>query len=137
VLLIVGTISLSGVWALLDELVGGLLIWRFAAPLITLAAMVLVVLAVYKLVPTAPPSLRAASWPAIVAGVAIGLLTNLFSVLAPLLIGGLSGFGVIATVFGALVWLNLSYQILLLGAAWARLRRDTENERQQGIVPAA
>lgn len=137
VLLILGTISLSSVWALLDQLVGGLIIWRYAAPLVALAAMILVVLAVYTVVPTAPPSLRAASWPAIAAGVAIGLLTNLFSLLAPLLIGGLSGFGVIATVFGALVWLNLSYQILLYGAAWARLRRDREKEKQKGLLPAA
>ena len=43
--------------------------------------------------------------------------------------GGLSGFGVIATVFGALIWLNFSYQILLYGAAWARLRRDHEAEK--------
>ena len=57
---------------------------------------VLVVLAIYRLVPTAPPSLRAALPPAILAGVGIGLLTNLFGLLAPLLIGGLSGFGVIA-----------------------------------------
>lgn len=136
VLLIIGTVSLSSVWALLDQLVGGLFIWRYAAPLVALAAMVLVVLAVYLVVPTAPPSLRAASWPAIVAGIAIGLLTNVFSLLAPLLIGGLAGFGVIATVFGALVWLNLSYQILLYGAAWARLRRDREKERARGVLPA-
>jgi uncharacterized BrkB/YihY/UPF0761 family membrane protein len=137
VLLIVGTISLSSVWAILDQLVGGLFIWRYAAPLMALAATVLVVLAVYTVVPTAPPSLRAAFWPALVAGVAIGLLTNLFSLLAPLLIGGLSGFGVIATIFGALVWLNLSYQILLYGAAWARLRRDREMEKAKGLLPAA
>jgi membrane protein len=137
VALIVGTISLSGLWAILDQLVGGLFIWRYVAPLITLAAMVLVVLVVYTVVPTAPPSLRAAFWPAFVAGVAIGLLTNLFSLVAPLLIGGLAGFGVIATIFGALVWLNLSYQILLYGAAWARLRRDLEKERQKGLLPAA
>jgi uncharacterized BrkB/YihY/UPF0761 family membrane protein len=87
---------------------------------------VLVALAVYKLVPTAPPSLRAALWPAIAAGIGIGLLTDLFSVLTPLLIGSLSGLGIIATVFGALVWLNFSYQILLYGAAWARVRRDRE-----------
>jgi uncharacterized BrkB/YihY/UPF0761 family membrane protein len=36
---------------------------------------------------------------------------------------------VIATVFGALVWLNLSYQVLLFGAAWARVRRDREESR--------
>ena len=129
VTLIVGTISLSSLWALLDQLVGGLLIWRYLAPLLAVAVMVVVVLAVYLLVPTAPPSVRAASLPAIAAGVGIGLLTNVFSLLAPLLIGGLSGFGVIATVFGALVWLNFSYQILLFGAAWACLRRDRERQR--------
>lgn len=121
-----GTVSLSGVWVLLDQLVGGLLFWRYLAPALALAVMVLVVLSVYRLVPTAPPSLRAALPPAIVAGVGIGILTDVFSLLAPLLIGGLSGFGVIAAVFGALVWLNFSYQILLYGAAWARVRRDRQ-----------
>lgn len=126
--LIVGTISLSGVWVALDQLAGGLIFWRYVAPVLTLAVMVLIVLAVYCLVPTAPPSVRAALPPAFVAGLAIGILTNLFSVLAPLLIGGMAGFGVIATVFGALVWLNFSYQILLFGAAWARVRRDRERD---------
>jgi membrane protein len=126
-LLVVGiTISLSGVWALLDQLVGELVIWRYLAPLFTIAVMVLVVLLVYLVVPTAPPSVRAGLPPAILAGLGIGILTNVFSLLAPLLIGGMAGFGVIATVFGALVWLNFSYQILLYGAAWARVRRDHE-----------
>ena len=129
VALIGGTISLSGGWVARDQLGGGLFFWRYLAPSISLAVMVLVVLAVYCLVPTAPPSLRAALPPAIAAGVGIGLLTDLFSLLAPLLIGGMSGFGFIATVFGALVWLNLSYQILLYGAAWARVRRDHEAQR--------
>lgn len=125
--LIVATISLSGVWALLDQLVGGLAVWRLAAPAIAMAVMVAVALAVYRLVPTRPPGWRAALPPAIVAGIAIGLLTNLFTLIAPLLLGGLSSFGVVATVFGALVWLNFSYQILLYGAAWARIRRDRYN----------
>jgi membrane protein len=123
---IVVAISLGSIWAWLDQLVGDLVIWRYLAPLATLGVMVLVALAVYLVVPTAPPSLRAALAPAIVAGAGIGLLTTLFGLLAPLLIGSLSGFGIIATVFGALVWLNLSYQILLFGAAWARVRRDHE-----------
>jgi membrane protein len=125
-LVIVGTVSLGGLWATLDELVGELSVWRYAAPLLSLVVMVLIALVVYLVVPTAPPSLRAAFWPAVAAGFGIGLLTNLFSLLAPLLIGGMAGFGVIATVFGALVWLNFSYQILLFGAAWARVRRDRE-----------
>lgn len=129
VALIVGTISLSGIWVTLDQLVGGLFFWRYLAPALALVVMVLVVLSVYCLVPTAPPSLRAALPAAIAAGLGIGLLTDLFSLLAPLLIGGMAGFGIIATVFGALVWLNFSYQILLFGAAWARVRRDHEAER--------
>lgn len=123
-----GTVSLSGIWALLDQFVGGLFFWRYLGPAIALVVMVLVVMGVYRLVPTAPPSRRAALPPAILAGLGIGILTNLFSLLAPLLIGGMSGFGVIAAVFGALVWLNLSYQILLFGAAWARVRRDRERQ---------
>lgn len=133
--LIVGTILLSGLWTLLYQVVGELDIWRWAAPAIALAVMILVVLAVYRFVPTRPPSWRAALLPAIVAGVAIGLLTDLFSLLTPLLIGGLAGLGVIATVFGALVWLNFSYQILFYGAAWARVRRDQE-AAATGNVPA-
>lgn len=125
-----GTILLSSVWAVINQLVGDLAIWRYGVPLIALFLFVLLVLAIYLLVPTAPPSARAALPPAMVAGIAIGLLTNLFGVLAPLLIGGLSGLGVIATAFGVLIWLNLSYQILLYGAAWARLRRDREREQR-------
>jgi len=134
ILLVVGTVSLSGLFASLDRLIGGLAIWGFLVPVVALAVFVVVVLAVYLLVPTAPPSVRAAFWPAVVAGIGIGVLTNLFGVLAPFLIGGLSGFGVIATAFGALVWLNLSYQILLYGAAWATLRRSRER-RKKGLPP--
>ncbi len=124
--LIIGMVSLSSVWAFVGQLVGGMAIWGYLVPLASLAVMVVLVWCVYLFVPTLPPGPRAALPPAVLAGVAIGLLTNLFSLLAPLLIGGLSGFGLIATVFGTFVWLNLSYQILLYGAAWARLRRDRE-----------
>jgi len=127
---IVGSVVVSSVWALIGQLVGDLAVFRYIVPILALGVFVLVVLAIYRLVPTAPPSLRAATPPAIVAGIAIGLLTNLFGVLAPLLIGGLSGLGVIATAFGLLIWLNFGYQILLFGAAWARLRRDHERERR-------
>ena len=125
-LLLVGTVLLSSVWALVNQLVGQFAVWSYVVPIISLAVFVAVVLIIYLLVPTAPPSFRAALPAALVAGVGIGLLTNLFGVLAPWLIGGLSAFGVIATAFGVLISLNFSYQSLLYGAAWARLRRDRE-----------
>jgi membrane protein len=126
--LLVITILLSSVWAFINQLVGDLAVWRYAVPTIALVLFIIVVLVVYLLVPTAPPSIRAALPPAILAGVGIGLLTNLFGILAPYLIGSLAGLGVVASAFGLLIWLNFSYQMLLYGAAWARLRRDRERD---------
>jgi membrane protein len=127
--LMAGTILLSGVWAFVNQLASSFPVWTFLVPIIVLVIFVFVVLMVYLLVPTAPPSVRAGLPPAIIFGIGIGLLTNLFGVLAPLLIGGLSGLGVIATAFGVLIWLNFSFQMLLYGASWACLRRDLERER--------
>ena len=93
VLLIVGTILLSSIWAFLSQFVGGLAFWAYLGPILSLTVMVSIVLAVYLFVPTAPPSFGAAFPPAIAAGVGIGLLTNVFSLLAPWLIGGLLAFG--------------------------------------------
>jgi membrane protein len=126
VALVVGTIVLGGVWAFVQTTLAEFgPLASVLMPLISIALMTVVVLIVYRYVPTAPPSLRAALPPAIVVGIGIGLLTNLFTVLAPMLVGSLKAFGVIATVFAAFVWLNFCYQMLLYGAAWARYRRDS------------
>lgn len=131
--LVVATVLLSTIWATINDLVAGLAIYRYVVPVVLLAAFVLAVLGIFKLVPTAPPSVRAALLPAVATGIGIGLLTNLFGVLAPLLVGGLSGFGVVATAFAVLIWLNFSFQILLYGAAWARLRRDLESDKRSVV----
>lgn len=126
VALVVGTIVLGGVWAFVQTTLAEFgPLASVLMPLISIALMTVVVLIVYRYVPTAPPSLRAALPPAIVVGIGIGLLTNLFTALAPMLVGSLKAFGVIATVFAAFVWLNFCYQMLLYGAAWARYRRDS------------
>jgi membrane protein len=125
--LVLGTIVLGGVWAFLDDLLGEireLFFWQLVPPVLSILVIIVVVLIVYRLVPTAPPDLRAALPPAIVAGIGIGLLTNLFTLLAPWLIGGLTAFGLLASVFGAFIWLNFCFQMLIYGAAWARYRRD-------------
>jgi uncharacterized BrkB/YihY/UPF0761 family membrane protein len=123
--LVMGTVALGGVWALVVSSVGPLRdVLSWLLPVITIVLISAVVLATYVWVPTAPPTVRAALPPAIVAGIGIGLLTNLFAALAPLLVGGLSGLGVLTTVFAAFVWLNLCFQVLVWGAAWARYRRD-------------
>jgi membrane protein len=88
-----------------------------------------VVIIVLVVVPRNPPSRRAASWPAILGGIAIGLLTSLFGLVEPYLVGGFAGLGIIASVFAALIWLNFTFQILLYAAAWACVRRDLERAR--------
>lgn len=129
VLLVVGTILLGGLWGFLQSTLASALgdmsgVLPFFLPLLSIVILTLVVLGTYLWVPTAPPSVRAALPPAIVAGIGIGLLTNLFTLLAPLLVGGLAGLGVITTVFAAFIWLNFTFQLLLWCAAWARYRRD-------------
>lgn len=127
--LVVGAIALGGLWAylegLLDELGSELLLWLVGLAVSVLVSIV-VALIVYRFVPTAPPTVRAALLPAVVAGTGIGLLTSLFTLVAPLLVGGLQAFGVLAAIFGAFIWLNFCYQMLLYGAAWARFRRDRQ-----------
>ena len=96
---------------------------------------VLVVLGVYQLVPPRRPPLRAAVPPAIVAGLAIFLLGQLFLFAAPRIVGTAALAGPLATAFIALAWLSFSYQGLLYGAAWVRVRDDdlTGGQASRGV----
>ncbi|MFN8621586.1 MAG: YihY/virulence factor BrkB family protein [Chloroflexota bacterium] len=99
------------------------------SPLIAIVVASVVALIVYVMVPSDTPGWRAAFPAAVAAGIGIGLLTSLYTFLAPYLVGGFSALGTIAYVFGALIWFNWVFQILLYGAAWARLRRDRRHAR--------
>jgi membrane protein len=132
VLLIVGlglgAVIISSVAGIVVSLVDvpGIDLLRLLSLAITCGLAILVCEAVYVVVPRNGPSWRAAAVPALVAGIGIGLLTSLFGMLTPILIHGFAALGVIASVFAALVWFNLLFQILLYGAAWARIRRDRD-----------
>ncbi|HUG29682.1 MAG TPA: YihY/virulence factor BrkB family protein [Candidatus Limnocylindria bacterium] len=86
----------------------------------TLFAMVLV----YRIVPSPTPSWRAAIPPGITVGLALTVVARLFAFLAPKLIGAAALIGTLATVFAALAWLALSFQAILIGAAWVRDRGE-------------
>jgi membrane protein len=103
---------------------GDVAFWQVVGPALTAVAQIAAVLIVYRVVPTVPPGWKAVLLPGFVTGLAIALLTDVFTLLAPRLVGGLEAFGVLAALFGALIWLNFGFQLLLLGAAWAALRRD-------------
>jgi len=83
---------------------------------------ILAVLVVYRTLPPRMPSLRAELLPAILVGTAIVILTQVFTFLVPRLVGVAALAGSLASAFIALAWLSFSYQALLYGAAWVRIR---------------
>jgi membrane protein len=95
-----------------------------SSPPVVVLITIGVVLVVYVVVPPRSPALRAALPPAIAAGVAIFALAQLFLVAAERIVGVAALAGPLATAFIALAWLSFSFQALLYGAAWVRVRDD-------------
>ena len=89
-------------------------------------ATVLAIALVYRLVPVPAPRWRSVAVPALAVGVALTVLAQVFAFLAPRLIGAAALLGTIAAVFAALAWLALSFQALLIGAAWTADRDAAE-----------
>jgi len=97
---------------------------QLAFPLLTAAIVVLTVGVVYRVVPNTRVPVAVLLPPTLVAGLVLTGLTELLVYITPLLTGALSVFGGVAAVFAALAWLNLAFQVLLIGASWTRLRLD-------------
>lgn len=95
-----------------------------ALELLPIAATIGAVMLVYRIVPIAAPPWRAVIAPGISAGLALTVLARVFIFVAPKLIGAAAFIGTLATAFAALAWLGLSFQAILLGAAWVRDRAN-------------
>ena len=89
---------------------------------------------VYRFVPLPAPRWRSIGLPAIVVGLVLIVLARAFIFLAPRLIGAAALLGTLASVFAALAWLSLSFQALLLGAAWVSER---ELASEEPVLPDA
>jgi len=134
VIAILGAPTIAGLTSFLDvaeasgvlAIVGGTLRAAIGAipPLVTVAAIGLV----YRVVPVPSPPWRAVWLPAILVGIVLTVLVQGFVFLAPRLIGSAALLGTIAVLFAALAWFSLSFQALLIGAAWVR-------EREPGAPP--
>jgi YihY family inner membrane protein len=101
-------------------------------PGLFLAATGLVAI-IYRFVPPRSPAWAAVLVPAIVVAVVIVLLSQTFAFLAPRLVGVAALAGSLATAFIALAWLSFTFQALLYGAAWVRVRDD----RRRGAASSA
>jgi membrane protein len=98
-------------------------------PVAAMGVAFLAAIFVYVAIPPDGPTFRQAFGPAVIAGIGIGLLTSLFGWVAPLLVRQWAGLGIVGSVFVALIWFNLVFQLLLYGAALARLHRDHDRVR--------
>jgi membrane protein len=94
------------------------------ATLFPIVAAMAIMALVYQVVPLPHPPWRAAVLPGAVAGLAVAVLASLFVYIAPRLIGTAALLGTLATLFAALAWLSLTFQAILIGAAWVRERAD-------------
>jgi membrane protein len=112
---------------------------RFAVaigyPLVTVVIVIAAVALIYRLVPNLHVPWRSLAAPAIVVGIAIAALTELFVFLAPRLVGSLQVFGGFAAVFAALTWLSWAFQALLIGGAWTRERLPDADAAHPGPSP--
>ena len=105
---------------------------------VVVALGVVVVLAAYRVVPSVAPSWRAASLPAVVAGTGIVVLSQLFLFVAPRIVSAAAVAGSLATAFIALAWLSFTFQVLLFGAAWVRVRdRGVPNATSSALAAPA
>jgi membrane protein len=96
--------------------------WGLATPLLTTVVFVAAIAAVYRFVPARDVAWRSLLPPAVVIGVFLAALTQLFSYIAPRLIGSAAVYGTFIAIFAAMVWLSIGFQVLLVGAAWVRER---------------
>ena len=103
---------------------------------VLIALGIAVVVIVYRWVPPRAPSWHAIWLPGVIAGVVIVVLSQVFLFLAPRLIGAALVAGSLATAFVALAWLSFTFQVLLYGAAWVRVRDDPVAARSAGSTLA-
>jgi membrane protein len=126
--LIVAFILVAGLASVLDALAAEKV--PFAAFLARLLGSIwfliglaiLTVLMIYRLLPPKAPRWRSAAIPAVVVGLAVLVLSQVFMFLVPRLVGVAALAGTIASAFIALAWLSFTFQALLYGAAWVRVR---------------
>lgn len=98
------------------------LFWSFLTPLLTIAVFVAAIATIYRFVPARHVPWRSIALPAVVVGLLLATITQLFSYIAPRLIGAAAIYGTFIAIFAAMVWLSTAFQLLLVGAAWVRER---------------
>ena len=112
--------------ALLSIVVG------LASPVGSLLAFVAAVAVCYRYVPSEHVPWRSIRLPAVVVGLGLAVLTQVYAFIAPRLVGVAAVYGTFVALFALLAWLSIAFNLLLLGAAWTDVRKreglDLEGE---------
>lgn len=127
ILVSLGVVVTAGLfaWSLAERFIGSFLdpsLLQLLVPVVVAGVTGLALLLAFRFLPLERPSWRAAVVPAIGAGIAFAVLTEVFTFLAPYLAGTASLYGTIAAIFVLLTWLQFSAQVVLLGVAWVKIR---------------
>ncbi len=96
---------------------------RLVSPLGSFVLFVGAMAAVYRWVPAVHVPARALLPPALVSGFVLAVFTQIFGFIAPRMSAVAALYGAILTVFVLLAWLSISFNVLLLGASWTRVRQ--------------
>jgi len=134
---IVGVILSSVVDALFrrEEVPEALQAWLgIGSPLLTVLLFTIAVGVVFRLVPARPVPLRSLAMPAVATGLAIGVFTEVFAIIAPLMLRTAAFYGTFIAIFALLTWLSISLNVMLIGASWLRVRMLAE--REPGEAPS-
>lgn len=107
-------------------------LWRIASPLGSILLFIGGTALVFRFVPARRLAVRDYLRPAIVAGFVLAMFTQLFTFIAPRLVGAAALYGAFVTAFALLAWLSVGFNVLLLGGAWARVRALERSEPGAG-----
>src|SRR5450759_1928991 len=77
---------------------------------------------VFRFVPGDRVPVRAWRLPAILVGIVLAAFTQVFTFIAPRLTHTAAIYGTLVAFFAILVWLSISFNVLLFGASWTRVR---------------
>jgi membrane protein len=94
------------------------------SPLGSLVVFAAVVAGCYRLVPSERVAWRALLPPAGVVGLVLAVFTQVYTFVFQRLVGVAALYGTFVAVFALLAWLSIGYNVLLLGAAWTKVRSD-------------
>lgn len=139
VLIIAGVLMAVVASAMLSAITGALGIeadWIFggAGAVVTLIVVSGVIYGIYRFMPAEPPVPASARLPALLVGLAVGVMTLSYEFLASWLTSDYHVYGLMASMFVALLWLRLIFIALTYGAAMARYRDLVAIARRSGVA---